>query len=78
MVNFDGHDAAIKELACEAAELRRIGGMNILRAAHICEVNGDQDVAWMLVREASVMISVATKVEELLGVEPPENTDANL
>ena len=27
-------------------------------------------LAWLLVKEASVMLSVATKVEELLGVEP--------
>jgi hypothetical protein len=81
VVNFDEHlpdDDEFKELASELAELRRIGALNIVRASHIADINGDNEVAWLLVREASVMISVATKVEELIGVEPPENNDVNL
>lgn len=78
MVNFDEHQPdELNELASEVAELRRIGGMNIVRAAHIAEVNGDNEVAWMLVKEASVMLSVATKVEDLLGIERPDD-NANL
>jgi len=59
----------------EARQLRRIAGLNIIRAAHIADINGDDEVAQLLVSEASVMLSVATKVEELF--EPP-NSDANL
>lgn len=59
----------------EARQLRRIAGLNIIRAAHIADVNGDDEVAQLLVSEAAVMLSVATKVEELF--EPPNN-DANL
>ena len=77
MVNFDEHQDELNELASEVAELRRIGGMNIVRAAHIAEVNGDNEVAWMLVKEASVMLSVATKVEDLLGIERQDD-NANL
>jgi hypothetical protein len=78
VVNFDEHQPdELNELASEVAELRRIGGMNIVRAAHIAEVNGDNEVAWMLVKEASVMLSVATKVEDLLGIERPDD-NANL
>lgn len=77
MVNFDEHQDELNELASEVAELRRIGGMNIVRAAHIAEVNGDNEVAWMLVKEASVMLAVATKVEDLLGIERQDD-NANL
>jgi hypothetical protein len=59
----------------ETQQLRRIAGLNIIRAAHIAGVNGDDEVAKMLISEASVMLSVATKVEELF--EPP-NSDVNL
>lgn len=61
----------------EARQLRRIAGLNIIRAAHIADINGDDEVAKLLVSEASVMLSVATKVEDLFAP-PPENTDANL
>ena len=59
----------------ETQQLRRIAGLNIIRAAHIAGVNGDHDVAQLLISEASVMLSVATKVEELFE---PLNDDVNL
>lgn len=81
VVNYDDEQEEVNkiadELASEVGELRRIGGLNIVRAAHIADANGDDEVALLLVREASVMLSVATKVERLLGIDPPPQ-DVNL
>lgn len=78
MVNFEQPEDAYQELVDELAELRRIAGFNIIRAADIMDRHKDEEVSQLLIAEASVMLSVATKVEYLLGVEPPENRDANL
>ena len=61
----------------DVQELRRIGGLNIVRAAHIGDVHGDAEVARLLISEASVMLSVASQIEHLIG-EPPKNEDVNL
>lgn len=58
--------AACQKLVYECKQLRRIAGLNILRAAQIADVNKDQEVADLLVSEASVMLSVASQVEYLL------------
>lgn len=61
--------AYCSRLCSEARELRRIAGLNIIRAAHIADVEGDEGVARLLLGEAAVMMSVATQIEELFGVE---------
>lgn len=61
------------ELYEEIGHLRRIAGLNIIRAAHIADTGKDEEVALMLVSEASVMLSVATKVEQLF--EPKQADD---
>jgi hypothetical protein len=50
--------------------------MNIIRAAHIHEQSGDEEVSQLLISEAAVMLSVASQIEELLC--PPSDPDANL
>lgn len=67
--------AACETLVADAQHLRRIGGMNIIRAAHISEKNGDEEVAQLLISEAAVMLSVASQIEDLLC---PPSEDANL
>ena len=68
--------AACETLVADAQHLRRIGGLNIIRAAHISEKNGDEEVSQLLISEAAVMLSVASQIEDLLC--PPSDTDANL
>lgn len=78
MVNFDEHQEEFKTFLSELAELRRIAGLNIVRAADILDRHEDEEVAKLLVHEASVMLTVASKVEYLLGIDPPGNSDVNL
>ena len=68
--------AACEKLVSEAQDLRRIAGLNILRAANIAEKDGDGEVVQLLISEASVMLSVASQIEWLFV--QPEDTDANL
>jgi hypothetical protein len=68
--------AACETLVADAQQLRRIGGLNIIRAAHIQEKSGDEEVAQLLISEAAVMLSVASQIEELFC--PPTDADANL
>jgi hypothetical protein len=49
--------------------------LNIIRAAHISEHGGDQEVSQLLISEAAVMLSVASQIEDLLC---PPSPDANL
>lgn len=67
--------AACESLVADAHQLRRIGGLNIIRAAHISEKSGDDEVAQLLISEAAVMLSVASQIEDLLC---PPSEDANL
>lgn len=67
--------AACETLVADAQQLRRIGGLNIIRAAHISEKNGDEEVSQLLISEAAVMLSVASQIEDLLC---PPSEDANL
>lgn len=78
MVNFDKQREEYDTFVSEVAELRRIAGLNIVRAADILDRHEDEEVAQLLVHEASVMLTVASKVEYLLGIDPPKNTDVNL
>jgi len=66
--------AACDNLVADAQQLRRIAGLNILRAAHIADVNGDTEVAKLLVSEAAVMMSVASAIEYLFV---PESDDGS-
>ena len=75
-ISGDNFRAACETLVADAQQLRRIGGLNIMRAAHIQEQSGDEEVAQLLVAEAAVMLSVASQIEELLC--PPSDADANL
>ncbi len=68
--------AACETLVADAQHLRRIGGLNIIRAAHIQEKSGDDEVAQLLISEAAVMLSVASQIEDLFC--PPSDADANL
>lgn len=68
--------AACQKLVDDAQDLRRIAGLNILRAANIAEKDGDGEVVRLLVSEASVMMSVASQIEWLFVAE--SDTDANL
>lgn len=68
--------SACQKLVDEAQDLRRIAGLNILRAANIAEKDGDGEVVQLLISEASVMLSVATQIEWLFV--QPEDTDDNL
>ena len=68
--------SACQKLVDDAQDLRRIAGLNILRAANIAEKDGDGEVVQLLVSEASVMLSVATQIEWLFVAE--SDTDANL
>ena len=78
MVNFDEQPEELETFVGELAELRRIAGLNIVRAADILDRHDDEEVSQMLIHEAAVMLTVVSKVEYLLGVDPPENTDVNL
>ena len=68
--------SACQKLVDEAKDLRRIAGLNILRAANIAEKDGDGEVVQLLISEASVMLSVASQIEWLFV--QPEDTDDNL
>lgn len=68
--------SACQKLVDEAQDLRRIAGLNILRAANIAEKDGDGEVVQLLISEASVMLSVASQIEWLFV--QPEDTDDNL
>ena len=68
--------AACQKLVEESLELRRIAGLNILRASNLADQNGDKEVVQLLISEASVMLSVATQIEWLFVAE--SDTDANL
>lgn len=68
--------SACQKLVDDAQDLRRIAGLNILRAANIAEKDGDGEVVQLLISEASVMMSVATQIEWLFVAE--SDTDANL
>jgi len=68
--------AACDTIVADAKQLRKIGALNILRAAHISEHSGDEEVVQMLVCEAAVMLSVASQIEDLFC--PSTDTDANL
>ena len=78
MVNFDEQPEELETFVGELAELRRIAALNIVRAADILDRHDDEEVSQMLIHEAAVMLTVVSKVEYLLGVDPPENTDVNL
>lgn len=67
---------ACQQLVDDSVELRRIAGLNILRASNIAEQGGNEDVVQLLLSEASVMLSVATQVEWLFVADT--NDDANL
>lgn len=68
--------SACQKLVDEAQDLRRIAGLNILRAANIAEKDGDGEVVQLLISEASVMMSVASQIEWLFV--PQQDTDVNL
>ena len=70
--------SACQKLVDEAQQLRRIAGLNIVRAAHIADTHGDDEVARLLVSEASVMLSVASQIEWLFCADQDETPDANL
>lgn len=76
--DIDGEEfrAACETIVKDAKHLRRIGALNIIRAAHISEHSGDQEVSKLLISEAAVMLSVASQIEDLLC--PPSDPDANL
>jgi hypothetical protein len=76
--DMSGEDfqAACETIVEDAKHLRRIGALNIIRAAHISEHGGDQEVSQLLISEAAVMLSVASQIEDLLC--PPSDPDANL
>ena len=60
---IDNHSDFVPEgLEQDIMELRRVASRNIFRACQI----PDSDVAALLVKEASVMMTVAVKVEEML------------
>ncbi len=67
--------AACQQLLDDSQELRRIAGLNILRAANISEQGGNDDVVRLLISEAGVMMSVASQIEWLF-VSPED--DVNL
>ena len=68
--------SACQKLVDDAQDLRRIAGLNILRAANIAEKEGDGEVVQLLISEASVMMSVASQIEWLFVAE--SDTDVNL
>lgn len=60
---IDNHSDFVPEgLEQDIMELRRVASRNIFRACQI----PDTEVAALLVKEASVMMTVAVKVEEML------------
>lgn len=65
MVIDNGNDGFIEELQQDIILLRRVAGLNLLRASQIAD-DGDTKVADMLVTEAGIMLSVCHNVERLL------------
>ena len=65
MVIDNGNDGFIEELQQDIVLLRRVAGLNLLRASQISD-DGDTQVADMLVTEAGIMLSVCHNVERLL------------
>ena len=60
---IDNHSDMVPEgLEQDLLELRRVASRNIFRACQI----PDTEVAALLVKEASVMLTVVVKVEEML------------
>jgi hypothetical protein len=60
---IDNHSDMVPEgLEKDIMELRRVASRNIFRACQI----PDTEVAALLVKEASVMLTVVIKVEEML------------
>jgi hypothetical protein len=78
VVNFQEQPEELKTFVSELTELRRIAGLNIVRAADILDRHKDEEVAELLIHEAAVMLTVVSKIEYLLGVDPPANSDVNL
>jgi hypothetical protein len=66
---YDGYDEDVQELLAEVAYLRRIAGLNIVRATIISQDHDDEEVAQLLLREAAVMMSVCHRVESVFGHE---------
>lgn len=62
MVIDNNSDFVPEGLEQDILELRRVASRNIFRACQI----PDTDVAALLVKEASVMLTVAVKVEEMI------------
>ena len=65
MVIDNGNDGFIEELQQDIVLLRRVAGLNLLRASQISD-DGDTQVADMLVTEAGIMLAVCHNVERLL------------
>lgn len=65
MVIDNGNDGIIEELQQDILLLRRVAGLNLLRASQIAD-EGNTDVADLLVNEAGIMLSVCHNVERLL------------
>ena len=62
LVIDNNSDMVPEGLEQDLLELRRVASRNIFRACQI----PDTEVAALLVKEASVMLTVAVKVEEML------------
>ena len=65
MVIDNGNDGIIEELQQDILLLRRVAGLNLLRASQIAD-EGNTDVADLLVNEAGIMLAVCHNVERLL------------
>lgn len=65
MVIDNGNDGIIEELQQDILLLRRVAGLNLLRASQIAD-EGNTDVADLLVSEAGIMLAVCHNVERLL------------
>jgi hypothetical protein len=54
----------IEELIADTAELKKVAARTLLRATHILDANPhDQDVALMLLHEATIMMQIVHRVE---------------
>ena len=62
MVIDNNSDFVPEGLEQDIMDLRRVASLNIFRACQI----PDSEVAELLVKEASVMLTVAVKVEEMI------------
>ena len=73
-LSSDDDDFAQKvdELLSEVGELKKVAARNVLRAADIANSHPHElDVSRLLLGEAAVMMSVASRIEDLL--DPPPN-----